>query len=59
MCIRDRSTIERLAELNSEWSKLKSKGDDIMEKQLPGLNKALWENGVGILSGKQVNKDKP
>ena len=55
----NKSTIERLAELNSEWSKLKSKGDDIMEKQLPGLNKALWENGVGILSGKQVNKDKP
>jgi len=55
----NKSTIERLTELNTEWSKLKSKGDDIMEKQLPVLNKALWESGVGILSGKQVNKDKP
>lgn len=55
----NQSTKERLNELNAEWAKLKTRGDEIMVNKLPALNKELWENGVGILSGKQVNKDKP
>jgi hypothetical protein len=39
--------LDRLAELNREWSGLKAKSDDLMNNQIPAFNKMLWDAGIG------------
>jgi photosystem II stability/assembly factor-like uncharacterized protein len=34
-------------ELDAEWTKLKARADEMLGKDLPALNRALWEIGVG------------
>lgn len=34
-------------ELDAEWATLKNRADDIFNKNIPDLNKRLWELGVG------------
>jgi len=39
--------LDRLAELNKEWSVLKAKSDELMINQIPAFNKMLWDAGIG------------
>ncbi|MCU0391051.1 MAG: glycosyl hydrolase [Thermoflexibacter sp.] len=40
-------SLDRKKELETEWATLKSRGTEILEKDLPAFNKLLWENGIG------------
>ena len=42
-------TKDRLAELTAEWTKLKSRADEILDKDIPAINKQLWSAGVGAV----------
>ena len=41
--------VDRLKELNITWATLKAKADEIMNKDIPALNKLLWAAGVGAI----------
>jgi photosystem II stability/assembly factor-like uncharacterized protein len=41
--------IDLANKLNAEWAALKSRADEMLEKDLPALNKKLWEAGVGAV----------
>jgi len=41
--------IDLANKLNAEWAALKSRADELLEKDLPALNKKLWEAGVGAV----------
>jgi photosystem II stability/assembly factor-like uncharacterized protein len=36
-------------EMNAEWAVLKSRADEILEKDIPSFNKALWSAGKGAI----------
>jgi hypothetical protein len=38
-----------MKELNAEWTILKSRGVELLEKSIPSYNKKLWDAGVGAL----------
>ncbi|MFN7116647.1 MAG: glycosyl hydrolase [Saprospiraceae bacterium] len=40
---------DRITELNTEWAKLKQRGEAILNTAIPPLNKKLWEAGIGAL----------
>ena len=40
---------DRRAELEAQWRELKNQYDSIMDTELPALNKALWEAGIGAI----------
>ena len=40
---------DRLAELNAEWATLKARADELTDKDIPALNRQLWELGVGAI----------
>jgi photosystem II stability/assembly factor-like uncharacterized protein len=40
---------ERLAETDGAWKVLKARADDLAEKELPALNKWLWQLGIGAI----------
>ncbi len=40
---------DRRAELEKEWTVLKSEGEQLMNIELPAYNKKLWEAGIGAL----------
>ena len=40
---------DRLAELRSEWSGLRSRAEVIENQDIPALNRKLWEAGVGAI----------
>jgi photosystem II stability/assembly factor-like uncharacterized protein len=42
-------TRERLAELNGQWEKLKTRGEELLNPAVPALNRKLWEAGIGAL----------
>lgn len=42
-------SLDRMKELNEQWAKLKVRADEMLEKELPALNKQLWEMGVGAI----------
>jgi photosystem II stability/assembly factor-like uncharacterized protein len=42
-------SLNRLQELNKEWAGLKVRGVEILDKDLPALNKSLWDAGVGAI----------
>ncbi len=42
-------SIDLLKQMNSEWSVLKARGNEIIEKDIPALNKRLWEAGKGAI----------
>jgi photosystem II stability/assembly factor-like uncharacterized protein len=42
-------SLDRMKELNTEWVALKNRGVEILEKNIPALNKKLWEAGVGAV----------
>jgi len=42
-------SLDRLKQLNTEWSALKARGSEILDKDIPSLNKRLWEVGLGAI----------
>lgn len=42
-------TLDRLAELNAQWTPLKSRAQEFLDKDLPAFNKELWSTGVGAI----------
>lgn len=45
----NQSSLARLNELNAEWAVLKSRGVELLEKDIPELNKKFWEGGIGAI----------
>ena len=42
-------SLDRMKELNAEWTILKRRGVEILEKSIPAFNKKLWDAGVGAV----------
>src|SRR2546421_12046542 len=42
-------SLDRLKQLNTEWAALKVRGSEILDKDIPLLNKRLWEGGLGAI----------
>jgi photosystem II stability/assembly factor-like uncharacterized protein len=42
-------TRDRLAELNAQWTPLKNRAQEFIDKDLPALNKELWSAGIGAI----------
>jgi len=36
-------------ELNRQWVSLKARGTEILDKDIPALNKRLWDAGLGAI----------
>ena len=45
----NQGTLDRLEDLGAEWQSLKARADTMLSKELPGLNKRLWDLGVGAI----------
>lgn len=45
----NKPSLDRLKELNSEWSLLLKKAQEILDKEIPALNKQLWDAGIGAV----------
>ncbi|MBK5278677.1 MAG: glycosyl hydrolase [Bacteroidia bacterium] len=45
----NKSTIDRLKELNGEWSSLQPVGSELLDKEIPAFNKQLWDAGIGAV----------
>ena len=43
------SNIDRKAELDTQWTELKARGNQLIENAIPNYNKTLWEAGIGAL----------
>jgi photosystem II stability/assembly factor-like uncharacterized protein len=42
-------SLDRLKQLNTQWSELKARANEMFEKDIPSLNKRLWEAGLGAI----------
>jgi photosystem II stability/assembly factor-like uncharacterized protein len=42
-------SLDRMQELNKEWVTLKARANEILDKNIPGINKLLWDAGVGAV----------
>jgi photosystem II stability/assembly factor-like uncharacterized protein len=42
-------SLDRMKQLNVEWSALKARGNEILDQDIPSLNKRLWEVGLGAI----------
>lgn len=42
-------SMDLLKELNAQWLVLKNRGDEILDKDVTGFNKLLWDAGVGAI----------
>jgi len=42
-------SLDRMNELNAEWTTLKSRGVEILDKNIPAFNKKLWDAGIGAV----------
>ena len=42
-------SLDVLKKLGAEWSALKSRSDEMLAKDIPALNKKLWDAGVGAI----------
>ena len=42
-------SLDRLKQLNTDWSVLKARGSEILDKDVPSFNKRLWELGLGAI----------
>jgi photosystem II stability/assembly factor-like uncharacterized protein len=40
---------DRLKELNAQWTTLKARGTEILDKDIPAFNKRLWDAGLGAI----------
>ncbi len=42
-------TLDRLKELNAQWSTLKARGTELLDRDIPAFNKRLWDAGLGAI----------
>jgi len=40
---------DRMNELNKQWASLKARGTEIQDRDIPALNKRLWDAGLGAI----------
>ena len=45
----NQSTLDRLEDMNAEWSALKTRSDELAARDIPALNKKLWDLGFGAI----------
>jgi hypothetical protein len=45
----NQGTLDRLEDLGAGWKALKTRADEMAEKELPALNRRLWELGIGAI----------
>ncbi len=45
----NKSSLDRLQELTTEWTGLKARAMEILNNKIPDFNKLLWEAGVGAI----------
>ena len=45
----NRSSLDRLEELGVTWKALDARSNELTEKELPSLNRRLWELGIGAI----------
>lgn len=45
----NKSSLDRLQELTTEWTGLKARAAEILNNKVPDFNKLLWEAGVGAI----------
>ena len=42
-------SLDLMKQMNAEWATLKSRGNEILEKDIPALNRQFWEAGKGAI----------
>jgi photosystem II stability/assembly factor-like uncharacterized protein len=42
-------SLDRLKQLNTEWSALRARANEILDKDIPALNKRFWDAGLGAI----------
>ncbi len=42
-------SLDLLKQMNAEWSTLKSRANEMLEKDIPAINKRLWDAGKGAI----------
>ncbi|HEX3228677.1 MAG TPA: hypothetical protein VHQ95_06910, partial [Pyrinomonadaceae bacterium] len=42
-------SLDRMRELNGQWSSLKARANEILDKDIPALNKEMWDAGLGAI----------
>jgi photosystem II stability/assembly factor-like uncharacterized protein len=42
-------SLDRMKELNAQWASLKARAIEILEKDIPALNKKAWDAGLGAI----------
>ena len=42
-------SLERIKELNQQWAALKARASEMLDKDIPSLNRRLWELGLGAI----------
>jgi hypothetical protein len=42
-------SLDRLQELNAQWAVLKTRAEEILNRDLPALNKKLFDAGLGAI----------
>jgi hypothetical protein len=45
----NKPSIDRMNELNAQWSTLQARAREILDKDIPAFNKQLWNVGVGAV----------
>jgi hypothetical protein len=45
----NRPSLDLLQELNTEWAALKARANQILDKDIPNMNKLLWDAGTGAI----------
>ncbi len=42
-------SLDRMKELNTQWSSLKARGNELLNQDIPAFNKRLWDAGLGAI----------
>jgi photosystem II stability/assembly factor-like uncharacterized protein len=42
-------SLDRMKELNTQWSSLKARGNELLNQDIPAYNKRLWDAGLGAI----------
>jgi len=42
-------SLDRMKELNAQWVTLKARADEILNRDIPALNKKFWDAGLGAI----------
>lgn len=42
-------SLDRMKELNGQWSALKARANEILNQDIPSLNKRMWDAGLGAI----------